>query len=429
MPPKKGSANKSTTSRSIGAPSRKASSQTKQAKSNAQKQTNTRSEYFNRNGSGINSSNEYESDLSELIEDVESDPDEDGSEFGSSVDNESEDDKGSVEYESRDEEDVNSVKKRKLGTRNPARKSQTTPKKSTKRPKRVEDDDNNDGEFDSREVFIPKRPPRPLNGIDYEQHNIHPNTFLFLKDLKKNNEREWFWDHESEYRAAKKDFDEFVETLSARMTQIDETIPPLPLKDISFRIYRDIRFSNDKTPYKPYFAAAYSRTGRVGRYAHYYLHLEPGQCRIGGGMWHLSESNNQGLQIMRRLIDRGGKRFKAIIDHPDMSKHFFRNPKLSPLEQFVAMNQGDALKTNPKGYRKDHKDIQLLRLRSYTIHRVLSDDVFAPKAAPIEKIIPIFRALVPFIQFLNSVIMDREESENDADSQGSGVEESDVEDH
>ncbi|KAK9369424.1 hypothetical protein V1509DRAFT_620799 [Lipomyces kononenkoae] len=417
MPPKKGSATKFTTSKS-----------NRNAKLESQKQTDTRSEYFNRKGSGVSISNEYESDLSEPIDDLESDRDEDESEFDSSLDNPSEKDStGSAEYES-SEENVGPAKKRKVGTRNPTRQKGPAPRKPTKRPKRVDDDNSTKDEFDSREIFIPKRPPRPLNGIDYEPHNIHPNTLLFLKDLKKNNEREWFWDHESEYRAAKKDFDEFVEALSARMTQIDETIPPLPPKDISFRIYRDIRFSNDKTPYKPYFAAAYSRTGRVGHYAHYYLHLEPGQCTIGGGMWHLSESNNQGLQIMRQLIDRGGNRFKAIIEHPDMSKYFFRSPKLTPLEQFVAMNQDDALKKNPKGYPKDHKDIQLLRLRSYTIHRVLNDDVFAPKTNPIEKIIPIFRALVPFMQFLNSIIMDRDDGENSADSQSSGIDESDVED-
>ncbi|KAK9333539.1 hypothetical protein V1520DRAFT_332042 [Lipomyces starkeyi] len=422
MPPKKGLTSKSAASRSLKSrtgSTRQAASSSKAAKSKAQKSTKTRSVYFNHNVSGIDSSIEYESELSEPIDELESDDNDDGSDFSATVNIESEDNLQSAEDEP-SEEEPGPVKKRKHRTLNAVAKNRASPNRSTKRRKREDNDD--EVEFDSRETFIPKRPPRPLHGISYEPYTIHPNTFLFLKDLRNNNEREWFWDHEAEYRAAKKDFDEFIETLSERMTQIDETIPILPLKDILFRIYRDIRFTNDKTPYKPYFAAAYSRTGRVGHYAHYYLHLEPGQCRIGGGMWHLSESNNHGLQVMRRLIDRGGKRLKAIIEHPDMSKFFFRSPNITPLDQFVAMNQGDALKKNPKGYPKDHKEIQLLRLRSYTIHRFLSDDDFAPNMAPIDKIITIFRALVPFIQFLNSVIMDQEDSEDSADSQTSANE-------
>ncbi|KAK9352474.1 hypothetical protein V1505DRAFT_24285 [Lipomyces doorenjongii] len=421
MPPKKG-LSKSAASRSLKSrpgSTREGASSTKAAKSKGRMSTKTKSVYFNHNVSGIGSSNEDESELSEPIDDLDSDDNEDGSDFSATVVMESEGNLESAEDEP-SEEELGSVQKRKHKTLNAVTKNQAASKKSTKRRKR--DDNDGEGEFDSREIFIPKRPPRPLHGISYEPYTIHPNTFLFLKDLRDNNEREWFWDHEAEYRAAKKDFDEFIETLSERMTQIDETIPPLPLKDILFRIYRDIRFTNDKTPYKPYFAAAYSRTGRVGHYAHYYLHLEPGQCRIGGGMWHLSESNNHGLQVMRRLIDRGGKRLKAVLEHPDMSKFFFRTPNMTPLEQFVAMNQGDALKQNPKGYPKDHMEIQLLRLRSYTIHRFLSDDEFAPNTAPIDKIITIFRALVPFIQFLNSVIMDQEDSEESVDSQTSGNE-------
>ncbi|KAJ8097560.1 hypothetical protein POJ06DRAFT_34473 [Lipomyces tetrasporus] len=422
MPPKKGnkSATSSSTTSRTGSTQR-ATSSTKAARRKEQLSTKTTSAYFNLNSSVNDRSNEDGSGLSGAINDLESDDREDESDF--SADNiGSEDDSEPAETES-SEEDYVSAKKRRRGTGKAVAKKVAAAKKSTK-TRKVVDDVDDDGEFDSREIFIPKRLPRPLGGINYEPHNIHPNTLLFLEDLRNNNERDWFWDHEAEYRAAKKDFDDFIETLSERMTQIDETIPQLPLKDILFRIYRDIRFTNDKTPYKPYFAAAFSRTGRVGHYAHYYLHLEPGKCRIGGGMWHLSESNNHGLQIMRRLIDRGGKRLKAIIEHPDMSKFFFRGPNLTPLEQFLAMNQGDSLKKNPKGYPKDHKDIQLLRLRSYTVHRLLSNDDFAPGKEPIEIIIPIFRALVPFIQFLNSVIMDQEESEDDQ-----AVETSDDGDH
>lgn len=160
---------------------------------------------------------------------------------------------------------------------------------------------------------------------------------------------------------------------------------------------RDIRFSNDKTPYKPYFSAAFSRTGRSGHYAHYYVHVEPGECRLGGGMWHMSESNNDGLQSMRRLIDRGGKRLLNVLNHPDMKKFFFRNPNKTPIQQFIDMNQGDALKKGPKGFPKDHKNMKLLCLRSYTVHSILSDSTFDVGSNAIDKILRVFKAMVPLV--------------------------------
>jgi len=75
---------------------------------------------------------------------------------------------------------------------------------------------------------------------------------------------------------AEKDFQTFVSKLSDIVCDKDSTIPDLPIKDIIYRIYRDMRFSSDPTPYKPYFSVTWSRTGRKGPYAHYYLHLQPG---------------------------------------------------------------------------------------------------------------------------------------------------------
>jgi uncharacterized protein (TIGR02453 family) len=77
-------------------------------------------------------------------------------------------------------------------------------------------------------------------------------------------------------RQAEKDFHTFVEKLSEKVSEKDPTVPELPIKDVIFRIYRDVRFSPDKTPYKPYFSVAWSRTGRKGPYAVYYLHIQPG---------------------------------------------------------------------------------------------------------------------------------------------------------
>lgn len=128
--------------------------------------------------------------------------------------------------------------------------------------------------------------------MPYEDERIHPNTLDFLRDLKKNNRREWLKFHDAPYRSvsnsrtndvfvdlefrqAEKDFQTFVSKLSEIVCDKDSTIPELPIKDIIYRIYRDMRFSSDPTPYKPYFSVTWSRTGRKGPYAHYYLHLQP----------------------------------------------------------------------------------------------------------------------------------------------------------
>jgi hypothetical protein len=126
----------------------------------------------------------------------------------------------------------------------------------------------------------------------YEDERIHSNTLDFLRDLKKNNRREWLKFHDAPYRSvslisgldfhidfdvrqAEKDFQTFVTKLSGIVCEKDSTIPELPIKDIIYRIYRDMRFSSDPTPYKPYFSVTWSRTGRKGPYAHYYLHIQP----------------------------------------------------------------------------------------------------------------------------------------------------------
>jgi len=133
-----------------------------------------------------------------------------------------------------------------------------------------------------KQVFIEKPKPRGDGGIKYVPERIHPHTMAFLKDLKNNNDREWLKMHDPDYRQSWKDWQSFVETLTEKISEIDETIPELPPKDLVFRIYRDIRFSPDPTPYKPHFSAAWSRTGRKGPYACYYVQIQPGGKSLVG---------------------------------------------------------------------------------------------------------------------------------------------------
>lgn len=136
------------------------------------------------------------------------------------------------------------------------------------------------------------------------------------------------------------------------MTEVDETIPDLPAKDVVFRIYRDIRFSKDATPYKAHFSAAWSRTGRKGPYAFYYIHCEPGHTFIGGGLWH---PEAQYVQKLRRSIDRHPERWREAFSDPLLQKTCFPDVKKSAgvegvIKAFVAKNQSNALKKKPMVY-------------------------------------------------------------------------------
>ncbi|KAK3627255.1 hypothetical protein LTR56_019355, partial [Elasticomyces elasticus] len=100
------------------------------------------------------------------------------------------------------------------------------------------------------QVIIKKLKARPAGKTPYSDDKIHPNTLLFLKDLAANNNREWLKVNDAEFRQAEKDWHSFVEKLTERLVEIDLTVPELPVKDVVFRIYRDVRFSPDPTPYK-----------------------------------------------------------------------------------------------------------------------------------------------------------------------------------
>ncbi|EEA26944.1 conserved hypothetical protein [Talaromyces marneffei ATCC 18224] len=181
-----------------------------------------------------------------------------------------------------------------------------------------------------KEVFIKKPKARDLGGIDYKDDAIHPNTMLFLKDLKENNERQWLKAHDADYRASKKDWDTFVETLTEKIIEKDETIPELPAKDLT------------------HFSAAWSRTGRKGPYAAYYVHLQPGHCFIGAGLWMPEASK---LALLRRDVDRNPARLKSVLRNADLRREFFNgipDDERKAVKAFVSHNQESALKTKPK---------------------------------------------------------------------------------
>ncbi|KAK2594058.1 hypothetical protein QQS21_008243 [Conoideocrella luteorostrata] len=274
-----------------------------------------------------------------------------------------------------------------------------------------EDDDEDEEEDDDDDAprkveIIPLEKMRDTGGVDYADYKVHRNTLLFLKDLKANNKRAWLKSHDEEYRRALKDWQSFVETATQTVIDVDETIPELPVKDVIFRIYRDVRFSKIKTPYKPHFSAAWSRTGRKGPYACYYVHCEPGSSFIGGGLWHPEAAF---VAKLRRSIDRHPDRWRQALNDPLFKKIFFPKVKANTgpeatIKAFAERNQENALKKRPMGYEATHRDIELLKLRNYTIGTKIDADVLAKDDAQ-EKLSEIVRALSGFVSFLNGIIM------------------------
>ncbi|KAL8670918.1 MAG: hypothetical protein Q9168_004564 [Polycauliona sp. 1 TL-2023] len=253
------------------------------------------------------------------------------------------------------------------------------------------------------EVFIKLPKARGDGGVKYQEGIIHPNTMSFLGDLKANNDREWLKMHDADYRLSKKDFDAFVEKMTDKMTEIDETVPELPPKDLTFRIYRDIRFSSDPTPYKTHFSVAWSRTGRKGPYAGYYLQIKPSGSFIGGGLWCPEAAP---LAAMRKDIDRKSHKLKSVLMDPAIRKEFLggiSKDEKKAVKAFAEQNKENALKTKPKGYDGENPNISLLRLRNYTAGRKLSDEeVVGPKAP--ERIASLMAALKPFVSRTVSAI-------------------------
>lgn len=184
-------------------------------------------------------------------------------------------------------------------------------------------------------------------------------AFDFLRKLSKNNNREWFEKHKPDYLLVKDDFENFVGEVLKDAIGIDERLASLEPKKLTFRIYRDIRFSKDKTPYKTFLSAAISRAGKDTHIAGYYFQIEPGNKSMLATGLYLPEAES--LSKIRQEIDYNGDRLDAIVKEKKFNK------------QFGDLWQGDKLKTMPKGYPKDHPHIEYLKLRSILAMTTFND--------------------------------------------------------
>jgi uncharacterized protein (TIGR02453 family) len=211
----------------------------------------------------------------------------------------------------------------------------------------------------------------------------------FLSDLKENNNREWFAENRARYEQAKSGFEEITTNLIAEISQFDEDIKSVQLKECLFRIYRDIRF-HDKTPYKTHMGAYIaSHGGRKSPRGGYYLHLEPGSCFIAVGIWMPEPAM---LKELRTAVYENIDEFKEIINEKTFKANFNN-----------AFEEQDMLKTAPKGFPKDFEDIYFIKLKHYIVDKKLDDKFFQQKDY-LQKIVAMFRAGYPMNKFLNYTV-------------------------
>ncbi|CAL1521305.1 DUF2461 domain-containing protein [Chitinophaga sp. MM2321] len=214
---------------------------------------------------------------------------------------------------------------------------------------------------------------------------LQPSTLKFLKSLKLNNNKGWFDEHRDTYLAAKEDFENMVQQLIDGMARQDATLAGLQLKDCVFRIYKDVRFSKDKTPYKINMAASFQAGGKKSPLAGYYFHLEPGgNSFAGGGLWMPPAP---ALKKLRQEIDYNFEEFEHIISNKEFIKHFGKV-------------EGDALKTAPQGYQPDNPAIAYLKLKSLIVTHPVTDEACI-QPAMVREILKTFALMQPFLQFIN----------------------------
>ena len=217
-------------------------------------------------------------------------------------------------------------------------------------------------------------------------------TLKFLKDLKKNNNKPWFDDNRSRYEDAKQDFIQFIQAVIDGYGKKDKSIAALKAKDCLFRINRDIRFSKDKSPYKTNFGASINQGGRkASSSAGYYIHLEPGQCFVGGGIYQPMPDE---LKKVRQEIDYNFKDFKKIIGSKKF-RSFYKD--LDNSDEFL-------LSRVPKGYAPDNPAAEYLRLKSYIAFVQISDKDLTSKIL-LKKTLEAFKTLQPLIKFLNLALV------------------------
>jgi uncharacterized protein (TIGR02453 family) len=258
------------------------------------------------------------------------------------------------------------------------------------RKRKVDDESSSDCEEQITRIIIPSKPIPTSSGIQ-------TFTLDFLKNLSipLNNNKQYMDLNKNIYLASKQNILDLIENILQELKIHDEQIGNNLAKEAIYRINRDVRFSMDKSPYKNHFGCYISKDGKKSCYAGYYVHITAGESFIGGGL------HSPPAKILKKIRDRISKSsdlLEKVLKSDEIKKWFgdcYGKFKENP----------NRLKTRPKGFDKDHKDIDLLCLKSFTVSRVFErDQVLAEDFTEI--VVGAMKALTPFIQLLNSFVQE-----------------------
>ena len=211
---------------------------------------------------------------------------------------------------------------------------------------------------------------------------IDPTVLKFLSDLKVNNNREWFQANKKTYDGIRAEMNLFYQEIMQRLNQHDE-IEKLKM----FRIYRDVRFSHDKTPYNPHFAGSFSRSGKRLR-GGYYLRIRPGESFLAGGFW---APNKEDLFRIRKEFELDDQDIREVLSNKEFRKHFGSELR------------GDEVKTAPKGFNKEHPAIDLIRKKGFVAVREFTDSEVMNKNFA-NHVDDAFKALIPYFDYMSEVL-------------------------
>lgn len=220
------------------------------------------------------------------------------------------------------------------------------------------------------------------------QNQIIP-ILNFLGKLSMNNTQEWFHANKTSYENCKKEFEKITKALITDISKFDKSVGNPEPKDCIFRIYRDVRFSHDKTPYKTNFGCFIAPGGRKSAMAGYYLHLDPDASFLGGGIYM---PQPEVLKKLRNGVLQKVAEFKKII-HSKNFIHYFNKI------------EGEQLKRTPKDFPSDWPDADLLKYKSYSLLHPLPEDILESKDV-MNYVVKIFKQMLPFNAFLNTALDD-----------------------
>ncbi|WP_126973891.1 DUF2461 domain-containing protein [Gynurincola endophyticus] len=210
--------------------------------------------------------------------------------------------------------------------------------------------------------------------------------FSFLKDLDANNNREWFNDHKDRYLAIKEQFDVYIQELINSISEFDPEMSMVTPQEAVYRIYRDIRFSLDKTPYKNYMSAIIKSGGKKSFRSCYYVQLQPGQSFFAGGMGMMDPKLAKAL---RNDIYYNIEEFRGIVEHPDFAGNYSM--------------YGESFKKVPSPYPADFEYADWLKYKLYLPFSVVPDTFFTGKDI-VKRSAERLKILLPFNKFVNYTV-------------------------